>query len=56
MLNMAITNGLLMAKVSDGDLHTRMKGILYPETLQEIVTIGDMVEYYRNTEVHHAEV
>lgn len=47
---MSKLNHLLMAKVSDADLQSKMEGIPYSTTLMEIVTVGDMEEYYQERE------
>jgi hypothetical protein len=39
-------NHLLLAHVSDGDLHTVMDGVEFSTNLREIITVGDMVQQY----------
>lgn len=38
----------LLPHVSDGDLHTTMLGVQYSTNLREIVTVGYMVDQYKN--------
>jgi hypothetical protein len=39
-------NHLLLAHVSDGDLHTGMDGVEFSTNLREIITVEDMVKQY----------
>lgn len=47
---MSKLHSLLMEKVADANLQTKMEGIQYSTTLREIVTVGDMEEYHQETE------
>lgn len=40
---------LLLAHVSDGDLHTTMNGVEFSTNLREVITVGYMVEQYEQS-------
>lgn len=39
-------SSVLMSVVNDGDLQSRMERIKYSTTVREVVTVGDMEQYY----------